>query len=339
MRTIAFFNNKGGVGKTTLTYHLAWMFHRLGLRVLVADLDPQANLTAAFLDDEEIEGLWADNPSRSIYGAVEPIIERLGDLATPYVQEVGGSFLSSEAGIGLIPGDLALARFEDRLALAWPMCLDDNPSNARDAFRVMTSFHRALHAAGDSREAQIALIDVGPNLGALNRAALVSSDAVIVPLAADLFSLRGLRNVGRALAEWREGWKTRKERPHAAGVLLPSGTMQPLGYVVLQHAARRANEPARAYKRFTDRFPGEFHAALLDDSAPAGADPYQLSLLRHYRILLPLAMEARKPVFELKAADGAIGSHAATGKDAYAAFAELAQMIASRLGITFGQPL
>ena len=37
MKTIAFFNNKGGVGKTTLVYHLAWMY---------ADLDPQANLTA-----------------------------------------------------------------------------------------------------------------------------------------------------------------------------------------------------------------------------------------------------------------------------------------------------
>ncbi|MHC1595014.1 MAG: ParA family protein [Methanotrichaceae archaeon] len=46
---VAFFNNKGGVGKTSLVYHLAWMYADLGLKVLVADLDPQANLTAAFL--------------------------------------------------------------------------------------------------------------------------------------------------------------------------------------------------------------------------------------------------------------------------------------------------
>jgi chromosome partitioning protein len=49
---IAFLNNKGGVGKTTLVYHLAWMFADLGVRVLAADLDPQANLTAAFFGDE-----------------------------------------------------------------------------------------------------------------------------------------------------------------------------------------------------------------------------------------------------------------------------------------------
>ena len=50
MKTLAFFNNKGGVGKTSLVYHLAWMFADHGIPVLAADLDPQANLTAMFLD-------------------------------------------------------------------------------------------------------------------------------------------------------------------------------------------------------------------------------------------------------------------------------------------------
>ena len=48
---VAFFNNKGGVGKTSLVYHLAWMYADLGVRVVAADLDPQANLTAAFIDE------------------------------------------------------------------------------------------------------------------------------------------------------------------------------------------------------------------------------------------------------------------------------------------------
>lgn len=57
MKTIAFFNNKGGVGKTSLVYHLAWMFTECGLKVLAVDLDPQANLTAMFLDEERLEEL------------------------------------------------------------------------------------------------------------------------------------------------------------------------------------------------------------------------------------------------------------------------------------------
>lgn len=59
MRTIGFFNNKGGVGKTTLVYHLSWMLRELGLSVVAVDLDPQANLTASFLDDDSVEKLWS----------------------------------------------------------------------------------------------------------------------------------------------------------------------------------------------------------------------------------------------------------------------------------------
>lgn len=55
MRTIAFFNNKGGVGKTTLVYHLAWMYADMGVSVVVADLDPQANLTAMCLNEERLK--------------------------------------------------------------------------------------------------------------------------------------------------------------------------------------------------------------------------------------------------------------------------------------------
>ena len=48
---LTFFNNKGGVGKTSLVYHLSWMYTRLRKRIVAVDLDPQANLTAAFLDE------------------------------------------------------------------------------------------------------------------------------------------------------------------------------------------------------------------------------------------------------------------------------------------------
>lgn len=326
MKTVAFFNNKGGVGKTTLTYHVAWMFHRLGARVVIADLDPQANLTAACVEDERIEQLWSATPvAGTIAGALEPLIERLGDIHPPHVEDIDG--------IGLIPGDLALSQFEDRLAQAWPACLDDNAANARDAFRVTTAFHRLIKQAAEERQADVVLLDVGPNLGALNRAALIAADAVVVPVAADLFSLRGLRNLGPALDEWREGWRSRRQRPHAQGLPVPDGGMKPIGYVVLQHAAKKANEPARAYYRWIDRFPKVFHEQLLHEPEPEGPDPYRLALLRHFRGLLPLSLEARKPVFDLKAADGAIGSHAATVKDAYSAFAALTREIAARAAI------
>jgi len=325
VKTIAFFNNKGGVGKTTLTYHVAWMLHHLGLRVLVADLDPQANLTAAFLDDETLERLWSASPAKTVYGALEPIVDRLGDFRDPHVESIDG--------IGLLVGDLALSGFEDRLALAWPACLDDNRPTATDGLRVTSAFYRMVRRAAEAHGADVILLDVGPNLGALNRSALVAADGVIVPLAADLFSLRGLRNLGPALRDWRSGWKTRRENRFASEIDLPLGEMKPLGYVVLQHAAKKANEPARAYHRWIERFPEAYHGELLGAAAPVGEDPECLAFVRHFRSLLPLSLEARKPVFDLRASDGAIGSHASTARDAYSVFETLARSIATRADI------
>ena len=55
---LTFFNNKGGVGKTSLVYHLSWMFSDLGMRILAVDLDPQANLSSAFLTEDDFEVLF-----------------------------------------------------------------------------------------------------------------------------------------------------------------------------------------------------------------------------------------------------------------------------------------
>ena len=55
---LTFFNNKGGVGKTSLVYHMAWMFSEMGKRIVAIDLDPQANLTSAFLPEDQLEALW-----------------------------------------------------------------------------------------------------------------------------------------------------------------------------------------------------------------------------------------------------------------------------------------
>jgi cellulose biosynthesis protein BcsQ len=175
MKTVAFFNNKGGVGKTSMVYHLAWMFHELGRRVLAIDLDPQSNLTSAFLDEPELEALWPDGEHpRTILGAIDPLIQSLGDI-----NEV--ETIRMVSGLHLIAGDLGLSTYEDRLSSGWRSCLEDNPATAGDGFRVMTSFHRIIGSAALRQQAELVLIDVGPNVGAMNRAALVAADYVVIP--------------------------------------------------------------------------------------------------------------------------------------------------------------
>ena len=332
MKTIAFFNNKGGVGKTSLVYHLAWMYARLGVNVLAADLDPQANLTSMFLNDEELEPLWPENGERpTVYGALRPLLEGTGDVAAPRVVE-------PEPGLGLVVGDLLLAIAEDELSSQWPACLDRKPR----AFRVLSALGRILRQGASQIDAQVILVDVGPNLGAFNRAALVTADSVVVPLAPDLYSLQGLRNLGPTLRRWQREWRERRERNPVEGLAVPEGAMQPIGYIVMQHAVR-LDRPVKAYRRWMERIPAGYEAAVVSDSSSSRAtmtdhDPNCLATLKHYRSLMPLAQEARKPMFALKAADGAIGGHAAAVQGCYRDFQELAETVAERAGIEVELP-
>lgn len=326
MKTIAFFNNKGGVGKTSLVYHLAWMFADRGIKTLAVDLDPQANLTSMFLDEERLEELWPDGEHPdTVYGAVRPILRGVGDIASPHIEKITEK-------LGLIPGDLGLSRFEDKLSAAWPNCQLGDES----AFRTMTAFHRLVQHGADGG-AELVLIDVGPNLGAINRSALIASDQVCLPLAPDLFSLQGLKNLGPTLNEWREVWRELLNKAPAE-VPMPKGSMQPIGYIVMQHGIRDSR-PVKAYQRWLDRIPQTYRESVLIEEAASNIsvadDPYMLALLKHYRSLMPMAMEANKPIFFLKSADGAIGSHQEAVASCYMDFKRLAGKIAANAGISF----
>jgi cellulose biosynthesis protein BcsQ len=187
---LTFFNNKGGVGKTSLIYHLAWMLSETGHRVLACDLDPQANLSAAFLDEYRLEVIWDNGKARNkessantIAQCVEPLMQ-VGDLHSPALEKI-------TPDLHLIAGDLALSGFEDTLSAEWPNALAS--TNLYRPFRILTAFSTIMQAGAKQMDASVILADVGPNLGAINRSALIATDYVIVPLGADLFSLQGLR--------------------------------------------------------------------------------------------------------------------------------------------------
>lgn len=325
---LTFFNNKGGVGKTSLVYHLAWMLSDIGHRVLACDLDPQANLTRMFINDDQLETLLPNNgPRKTIYSALEPLLDGTGDIEKPYLERISQK-------LSVIVGDLTLSATEDELSSQWTECLDRRPR----AFRVISALWRILQKAAESNQSEIVLVDVGPNLGALNRAVLVATDYVIVPLGADLFSLHGLRNLGPTLEAWRSGWKDRRDRNPIPDLPIPSGLIQPIGYVVQQHSVR-LGRPIKAYDKWVNRMPEEYARNLLHDNlgpypdTPEQDKAHALATVKHYRSLVPMAQEARKPIFHLTPADGAIGSHAAAANAARKEFKALAEKIVARISL------
>jgi cellulose biosynthesis protein BcsQ len=324
---IAFFNNKGGVGKTSMVYHLSWMFSERGLRVITADLDPQSNLTAAFLDDHRLEQVMPHNGHpQTVFGAIQPLKRGTGDIADPHVEIIADR-------LGLILGDMALSTFEDQLSEVWPKCMDRDER----AFRVISAFYRIAQKAGEGHEADVILVDLGPNLGAINRSALIASDYVVIPLGPDLFSLQGLQNLGPALRRWREEWKERLAKNPVQDLQLPSGTIMPIGYIVLRHSIR-LDRPVKAFERWIARMPSTYAEAVLNEQPDPGLtidnDPHCIARLKDYRSLMPLAQEARKPMFSLKPADGALGAHQNAVTEAYKDFKRVTTKIAANAGLT-----
>ncbi len=327
---LTFFNNKGGVGKTSLAYHLSWMYAELGYNVLAADLDPQANLTAMFLEEDKLETLWnaggaTSQSASTIFQCVEPITQ-VADIQSPTLRRITDR-------LSLIPGDLALAGFEDTLSAEWPNALGS--SSLYRPFRILTAFSTVMQEGAKKVNASVILADVGPNLGAINRSALIATDYVVVPLGADLFSLQGLRNLGPTLSRWRQDWLNRRQNWQEPDFALPKGGMRPIGYVVQQHSVR-LSRPVRAYDKWVNRMPEEYARSLLGlEQGPYATTPNEderaLATVKHYRSLVPMAQEARKPIFRLTTADGAIGSHAAAARDAYTDFKALANKIAPKI--------
>jgi chromosome partitioning protein len=325
MKTLAFFNVTGGIGKTSLLYHLAHMFALRDRRVVAIDLDPQASLTDMFLPRDRVVDLWLADGGSTVYSIMQPLIDGAGDLTASRLQVVTD-------GLAVIPGDLRLSEIEDELSAQWPRCLNGESR----AFMLTTAFDRILASAGAAQQADIGLIDVAPSLSATNRCALIAADFVVIPLGSDLNSIRGMEYAGPRLGAWRREWRDRRSRaPKNLGIDLPRGAMQPIGYTVSRHFSF-GGSPAKELERWRQAW-RIYAQAVLDvppSSAFHGEDPNQLGRLKDYRSLLPLAREARKPMFLLKPADGAVGGYQTAVLECFGDFENLAKVIEQRIGLS-----
>ena len=328
MKSVVLFNNKGGVGKTTLTFHLAHMAARLGQRVAVLDYDPQCNLSSIFLREDEIEDLWsAAGAGRTVSSCIEPVRRGKGSVARPEVRSVADQ-------LWLLPGHLDLSRFEQELAQQWPQTMSAANERALD---VVTALDVLANTVAEQVAADLVFIDVGPSLGALNRAALLACDAVVLPLAPDLFSLQGMRNVGPMLRSWRADWRIVRER-HMVGrdqAALPPHEFRPIGYVVQQHLARK-DQAVKGYAKWAEAIPATFRKEVLEEAPSGGevlvdADEWCLASIRHFASLVPIAQQARKPMFDLRQADGIGGGQIQAVARCRAEFGRLVQKLVDRL--------
>ena len=272
------------------------------------------------------DALGGDGSNTTTARCIDLVRRGKGDIEEPSLVEIADQLF-------LLPGELSLARFEQALAESWGQI---HQTDSERAVHVATALRRLAEAAARQKRADVYLIDIGPNLGALNRAALLAADVVLIPVAPDLFSLQGLRNVGPTLMEWRDDWGRAKERIGEPGI---THLFEPRGYIVQQHLAR-ADRPVKGYQRWAEQIPGVFRRHVLGKEKISqwpktiDKDRFCLALLKHFAGLVPLAQLARKPLFDLKQADGIGGGQIQAVARARREFKELVLRILKELELS-----
>ncbi|RKH70427.1 ParA family protein [Corallococcus aberystwythensis] len=221
-KRIAFFNHKGGVGKTTIALNVASALASQGYSTLLVDSDPQCNLTAHLLEAAVVDDLLDKSDSaegRTVWSALRPISEATGDIVPIEPFEIRDNLF-------LLPGDIRLAEFELDLVEFWNDCFQ----RKLKGYRGVSALSRTVDLSASMCNADFILYDSGPNIGALNRIILLDCDYFAVPAACDLFSLRAIKTLGHTLANWITDWQTVSDLAPDSAILLP-GMPKLAGYV------------------------------------------------------------------------------------------------------------
>jgi len=322
LKIISFFNHKGGVGKTTLVYNIGLALARKQ-RVLFIDADAQANLTSAALPVQQIEELFASD--RTIYSCLKPVVEGSGPLSTI-------SPVKIRANAWILPGDIRLSDYEEFAPTGWTESL----AGMARGFQASTAIYRLIVNAAGLVNADYVFVDLGPNVGALNRNVIIGSTGFVVPLAPDLFSITALPSVGKSVANWIGEWESAKaaarRRKLEFEFALPSGIPSPLGYISQQFAVYR-DQPAAAFKNWNERIPEAYRLGVVEALGDAGASipegTASIGEVPNLSSLVPMAQSSHKAVFELSGSE-ARGAHFTRAKNAMDLFSRLAVVISGR---------
>jgi len=193
---ISIFNNKGGVGKTTLTWNLADALADKGKSILVVDFDPQCNLSIAMLGSESFKLLVGNAASQKTVRA----------FLQGYLQNTGPgpitthSAMHTHPNVKLIAGDFWLNVYSDALSVGNDLLT----GNGIAKFTALRTLEAKLEEQGQAFD--YVMVDLPPSFGGLVRSSLYSSDYLVIPCTSDPFSEYCIGLIAQMLPQFLADW-------------------------------------------------------------------------------------------------------------------------------------
>jgi cellulose biosynthesis protein BcsQ len=302
-KIITFFNHKGGVGKTTIAYNVAWNLSDKGKKVLMIDADAQCNLTEISVDEQLIENESIEGYDKDFL-LEHNIYTFLNQYVIPTINQkaIKPKFFQKKKNLSLLAGSLQMAELESTISLAI--------SGVPALSQVPNAVYQALQSL--DKDFDYIIIDLSPALSATNQLLLSLSDYFIVPVNPSIFSVQALQNLNQIFRRWNRELSNLKPFVNKTKIY-----PQMLGIVCQNYRpySRTDEKRTKSAQRFNERFEelNAQAAALANDLNAFGmaltpseyqeiftnSKPYQIAHIPDYNQLATISETEKKPVVGL----------------------------------------
>jgi len=340
-KRIALFNHKGGVSKTTTTFHIGWMLASKGHRVVLVDADPQCNLTGlvlGFKGENEFENFYQIEFDRNIRAGLAPAFESQPRA----IEAVECLQVNGCEGLFLLPGHIRLSEYEVTLGIAQELS-----GSIQTLQNLPGSLSYLLDITAEKHSADFVLVDMNPSLSSINQNLLMTSDFFIVPTSPDYFSVMAVESLSTVIPRWH-AWSDRaKFNPILKSATYPYPDKNPkfIGTIIQRYRPRKGS-PTEGFQKWIDTINERIAKQLVPildplrmllpkekyKQVPELLPSFCLAQIADFNTLIAKSQDHKTPVFALTNAQlGHVGTVLAEDQrkcqEFYSVFAELVERV------------
>ena len=308
VKQISLFNHKGGVSKTTTAFNLGWMLANKGKRVIIADCDPQCNLTGmvlGFKGFEDYKTFYESDGVRNIRDGLSPAFESRPKAISPVVCES----INGQPDMHLLPGHIGLSEYEVTLGIAQELS-----GSLVTLQNLPGALHYLFSLTAEKYDADFILVDMSPSLSPINQNLMMTSDYFIVPMTPDYFSVMATSSLASVLPKWSSWAKRAKSLPVLKNANYPFPDKNPkfLGTIVQKYRLREGKIPSAAFQEWIKKIKEGIETKLIpvleDNDMLLPSQVYEEVHLRmgqpliqmsDFNSLIALSQKHQAPVFGL----------------------------------------